>query len=275
VIAAITGTDVLEQEQLIRKNINALGGRPREEANTQPLLRVADLSYADKLKNISFSVFPGEVLGIAGLTGSGRTELLECIFGINRISSGRVFFREDPWGDISPRRAMQLGLYLIPDERQVKGLVLEHSVRHNATLPIIDRLKNWIFLSNRKSAAMTLSLATKLNIVARSMDQKVGSLSGGNQQKVVISKAIAANSRILLLDDPTIGVDVESKQEIAGFVRSYVESGERAAVFVSSELEMIAEICDRVLLIRGGRIVSQLSRASGEDITESKLLSLV
>ena len=154
VIAAITGTNVLEQEQLIRENINAHRGRPQDEGHARPLLRVAELSYADKLKNISFSVYPGEVLGIAGLTGSGRTELLESIFGINRISGGRLFFREDPWEDVSPRRAMKLGLYLIPDERQVKGLVLEHSVRRNPTLPIIDRLKSWIFLSNGKSAAM-------------------------------------------------------------------------------------------------------------------------
>jgi ribose transport system ATP-binding protein len=275
VIAAITGTDVLEQEQMIRKNISALGTRPRDEAHSRPLLRVQNLSFMNKVKNITFSVYPGEVLGIAGLTGSGRTELLESIFGINKISEGDLFIKENPWRDPSPRKAMELGLCLIPDERQVKGLVLEHSVRYNSTLPIIDMLKYWIFLSSRKSAAMALSLAKKLNIVASSIDQKVESLSGGNQQKVVISKAIAAESDILLLDDPTVGVDVESKQEIAAIVRAYVESGERAAVFVSSELEMIAEICDRVLLMRAGRIVTELTRASGEDITESKLLSLV
>jgi ribose transport system ATP-binding protein len=275
VIAAITGTDVLAQEQRIRRTIGTLGARPRGDADSQPLLRVEDLCYADRLKNISFSVHPGEVLGIAGLTGSGRTELLECLFGIVRASSGRIFFRGKLWGEVSPKKAMRLGLFLIPDERQVKGLVLEHSVRHNATLSILDRLKTWIFLSNRKGTASAVSLSRRLNIVARSVEQKVGSLSGGNQQKVVISKAIAADSRVLLLDDPTIGVDVESKQEIAAFVRSYVESGDRAAVFVSSELEMVAEICDRVLLLRAGRIVNELTRSGGEDITESRLLSLV
>jgi ABC-type sugar transport system ATPase subunit len=139
----------------------------------------------------------------------------------------------------------------------------------------LERIRGLLLLSTRKDRQHAERLVGRLNVVAASVEQRVSSLSGGNQQKVVISKALSANSTILLLDDPTIGVDVESKQEILRIVRSFASEGRNAAVFVSSELEMLSEICDRVIVLRQGRVVGELDRSRGDDLSESHLLSLV
>jgi ribose transport system ATP-binding protein len=271
VIGGITGTTQAELGEQIRERTK----EARIRRNLQPLLKVDNLHFQHKVKGVSFEIYPGEIVGIAGLTGSGRTEILEAIYGINTIREGRIFVDGEEVRRLKPYRALRKGVILIPDERQVKGLILEHSVMYNMILPILRKIRGFLFLRPKKGRTVSRELARRLNVVASSIDQRVASLSGGNQQKVVLSKAISTDSKILLLDDPTLGVDVESKQEIAKIVREYVASGKKAALFVSSELEMISEVCDRVLVLRDGRIVGALEKSENEVISESRLLSLV
>ena len=271
VISGITG---LEQSK-IGAQIKAETSEKKITKDITPLLKVEHLRYGNKVLDVSFALYPGEILGIAGLTGSGRTEILESIFGVNKDLSGKIIIKGEEFKKPTPKKALEKGLILIPDERQVKGLVLGHSVMHNIILPILHKLKELLFLNRKKSRTVAKELVGKLNVVTAGIDQKVVSLSGGNQQKVVLSKAISTDSNILLLDDPILGIDVESKQEIAKIIKNYVASGQSAAILVSSELEMISEVCDRVLVVRDGKVLNELQKSKGEDLSEAKLLSLV
>jgi ribose transport system ATP-binding protein len=271
VIIGITG---LEQTRAVAQ-IKAETSIKKDSMDLAPLLNVEHLSYGNKVFDVSFPLYPGEILGVAGLTGSGRTEILESIFGVNKDISGRIFINGEELKNNTPKRALEKGLILIPDERQIKGLVLGHSVMYNIILPILNKLKEFLLLNKKKSRSVTKELVGKLNVVTTDIDQKVLSLSGGNQQKVVLSKAISTDSNILLLDDPFLGIDVESKQEIAKIIKSFVASEQSAAILVSSELEMISEICDRVMVLRDGKVLNELQKSKGDDLSESKLLSLV
>jgi ribose transport system ATP-binding protein len=246
-----------------------------KERKSVPLLSVENLACGNKVHGVSFDVFPNEVVGLAGLTGSGRTEILESIYGVYRFQSGAIGVRGSKLKRLSPDRALKRGLILIPDERQVKGLVLSHSVMSNMILPVLKRMKRTLFLNMGMCREFAQELVDKLKVVTSGLEQRVSSLSGGNQQKVVLSKAVSTSSNVLLLDDPTLGIDVQSKQEIAKLIREYVSAGENAALFVSSELEIVSDVCDRVLVLRDGKIVAELSRKRGDDLSESKLLSLV
>ncbi len=245
------------------------------EQKTVPLLSVENLTCGNRVRGVSFDLFPNEVVGLAGLTGSGRTEILESIYGAFRFQSGEVGVRGSKLKRLSPDRALKHGLILIPDERQVKGLVLSHSVMSNMILPVLKRMKRTFFLNMGRCREFAQELVDRLKVVTSGLEQRVSSLSGGNQQKVVLSKAVSTSSNVLLLDDPTLGIDVQSKREIAKLIREYVSAGENAALFVSSELEIVSELCDRVLVLRDGKIAAELSRKRGDDLSESKLLSLV
>lgn len=233
-----------------------------------------DTVVAPRVHGVSFALRPNEILGIAGLSGSGRTELLELIFGVTQPRQGRILVNGVPLTRLTPAKAIELGMYLIPDERQTKGLVLSHSVQDNMILPVLQKVTARFLIDPHKCTELARYLTQQLNVVAASVRNRVASLSGGNQQKVVLSKAFATGSQIMLLDDPTVGVDVESKREIAQLVRQHVSSGKNGAVVVSSELEFIAELCDRVLVMREGAIVDEL-RAADEPVTEARLLALV
>jgi len=256
----------------IRKRISPI----KKNENKEPLLRVQNIQFENKFANISFEVYPGEILGIAGLTGSGKTELLETIYGINRQQQGEVFVNGEKITEMTPKKAtQQVGVALVPDERQTKGLVLEHPVIDNITLSILDRLRNVFLLNRKEQRQIARQMIEKLNIVASNIYQNVISLSGGNQQKVVLAKNLVTNSSILLLDDPTVGIDIESKREVINIVREYVSSGHRCVILVSSELEVLADVCDRVLIMKKGRIVDEIENREENPLTETKLMSLI
>jgi ribose transport system ATP-binding protein len=271
VIRGITGVE----QYRVRTQIDGKIGKIPIKKKLAPLLEIRNLHYGGKVRDVNFSLYPGEILGIAGVTGSGRTEILESIYGIHRTFTGKIFIKGEEFKKPNPKRALQKGLILIPDERQVKGLVLGHSVMHNMILPILYVLRKLFFLNIGKSRAISKDLVGKLNIVTAGIDQRVMSLSGGNQQKIVLSKAISTDSNILLLDDPILGIDVESKQEIANIIKNYVASGQNAAILVSSELEMISDLCHRILIVRDGIVVNELEKNGSGELSEAKLLSLV
>jgi ribose transport system ATP-binding protein len=268
VVESITGGVLVKKEG--STPVSRTVGRARE-----PLLKVEDLYFGTKVRGVSFELFPGEVLGIAGLIGSGRTELLETVFGINHPEKGSIFLRGKEVEIHTPERALQNGIILIPDERQLKGLILSHTVMDNMALNILDKIKRGLFTSNKKSRIMADKLVSNLKIVSQGVEVPVSSLSGGNQQKVVFSRTFARGSTILLLDDPTLGIDIETKHEIGEMIKEYVSQGENAAVLVSSELEVIVRICSRVLVLKDGKIVHEIVNDDENVITEGELVTLV
>lgn len=245
------------------------------DKGTRPLLQVDGLCYGTKIKDVSFDLYPGEVLGIAGLTGSGRTEILETLFGVNTPDRGTILFKGKGVKNLFPAKAIRHGVILIPDERQVKGLILDHTIMNNMALHVLKKIKQRLFISKKKGKKIAEKLSKDLQLVSQGVDVPVSSLSGGNQQKVVFSRTFARSSSILLLDDPTLGIDVETKQEIGKMVQEYVSNRKSAAILVSSELEIIAGICSRVLILREGKIVNEITNDKNETITEGKLVTLV
>ncbi|ORA34913.1 sugar ABC transporter ATP-binding protein [Mycobacterium aquaticum] len=229
----------------------------------------------DQLTDISFTVAEGEVVGLAGLIGSGRTELARCLFGIDPRRSGTVRVRGRAIPAHRPQDAIDAGIMLVPEDRKCEGLVGEHSVRTNMLLPSLSHLGRRPFLDDRRGRQVCHGIAQRLNIRASALNEPVLRLSGGNQQKVVFSKWLALAEvgimpEVLILDEPTAGVDIASKVDIMQLVLDLADSG-TAIVLISSELEELLAVTDRVLVMRHGRIETTLDRA---DIANEESLQL-
>lgn len=226
------------------------------------LLEVKNLKCARGIQNVSFSLYSGEVIGIAGLMGSGRTELVQAIFGINPIKEGEVIVNGRPVKTRSPGESMQSNIALIPEDRRVQGLILDHSIRDNFILPMIqlNRLTNRkVFVDDKKGTRLAENFVKSLKIRSDSIDKIVRFLSGGNQQKVVIAKWLCTDPEILLMDEPTAGVDIGTKGEILNIVRDLAKQG-KGVLFISSELQELLAVCDRVIVIKRGVVDQVLDR---------------
>ncbi len=233
-------------------------------------LEVRHLHGRGRVTDVSFAVWPGEVLGIAGLLGSGRSELIRAVFGVDPVDRGEVLVRGRRVVVRDTDDAVALGMSLVPEDRRSQGLVLEHTVKENLLLPIWKRLDRFGLIDDARADAVAADHVRNLNVKTSGLGQVVKFLSGGNQQKVVVAKSLSSRPSILLLDEPTFGIDVRSKQEIMGKVREFADAG-NAVVFVDSELAQLATICDRILVLRRGRIAGELSAAAGEEISEEVL----
>jgi ribose transport system ATP-binding protein len=240
----------------------------RGGARGRPLLRVDGLSVPGKVHAASFEVHEGEVLGIFGLVGAGRTELLRGVFGLEPRTRGNIEIDGRPARIRSPRDAIAHGLALVPEERHGQGLVLGLSVRDNICLSSLEACSRHGALSRARVARLADQYIARLGIKARDRSVAVNSLSGGNQQKVVIARALAAGSRVLLLDEPTRGVDVGAKVEIYELINQLTSEG-KAVVVVSSELPEILGLSDRILVMREGAVSAVLQR---EEATQESLL---
>jgi ribose transport system ATP-binding protein len=213
---------------------------------------------------VDLTVYAGEVVGIAGLLGSGRSALARVLFGIDPKRSGEIRVKGEAVEINSPRDAIAHGLALVPEDRLRQGLVLEHSVETNACVSILDRLSAWSFVSKAKAAAAADRQIEALRIKAASRDIAVRTLSGGNQQKVVIGKWLNAEPDIFILDEPTGGVDIGSKAEIIALVRDLAAKG-KAILVISSELSELLTAADRILVMVDGKIASETPRAAFDD----------
>ena len=232
------------------------------------LLRVRGLVSGSRLRGVDLDLRAGEIVGLAGLMGSGRSELLRAIFGIDRLEAGEISVRGRPVSIGDPDTAIGLGLALIPEDRRDEGLVMDHTIRENVLLPLVGRLSRAGIVDDREGSRVTHSHVDGLSIRCRSIDQTVSSLSGGNQQKVVLGKWLATEPHILLMDEPTAGVDIGTKGEIVAMVREFARAG-NAVIFVSSELPELLAVSDRILVMRDGRVERELSRraiAAEEDL---------
>lgn len=214
-----------------------------------------------KLPGIEFALHAGEIVGIAGLMGAGRTELCQTIFGITPAAQGSITIDGHPIAINSPQDAVRAGIALITEDRQQTGLTLSMPVRANITLAHLDGVTRNGFVSHTQEQAVAERFRTRLSIRAASVEQPVGRLSGGNQQKVVIAKWLFRDAKILLFDEPTRGIDVAAKAEVFALMDELARSG-AAILMVSSELPELLQVADRILVMRDGAIVTELPRTT-------------
>jgi rhamnose transport system ATP-binding protein len=234
------------------------------------LLEVRDLSRAGAFKNISFNIRAGEVVGLAGLVGAGRSEVAQAIFGIDHADSGSVLIDGQPLPAGSIKAAMARGIALVPEDRQHLGLVLPMTVGQNLTMAVLRTLTVGGFVSASRQRELENRLMKDLSIKAANASVATETLSGGNQQKVMLGKWLAPNPRILLLDEPTRGIDVGAKAEVHRLVRELAAKG-MATLLISSELPELLSLSDRIVVMRQGIVSGELS---GENATQEKLLEL-
>ncbi|WP_439647310.1 sugar ABC transporter ATP-binding protein [Antarcticirhabdus aurantiaca] len=270
-VADVALKDTSEAEVIARmvgRELAAAGhkGFAREEV----VLDVANLTRGSAVKNTSFKLRRGEVLGISGLVGAGRTELLRLIAGVDRPDSGAIRVENKPLALGRPRAAIAAGLGLLPEERKRDGIVARRSVRSNIALSSMHRFSRGGFVKKRALSRESERLMRELNLRPLDIERPIGQFSGGNQQKAIIGRWIAAGARILLFDEPTRGIDVGAKAEIYALIEKLASEG-RSMIVVSSELPEILRVSDRVLVMREGTIAGILER---EAISEEAIVAL-
>ncbi|HEY8596764.1 MAG TPA: sugar ABC transporter ATP-binding protein [Devosiaceae bacterium] len=233
---------------------------PKAEAEIGgTILSVTGFSHPTEFDDISFDLRRGEVLGFYGLVGAGRTELMEAIFGLKTRSAGELSIDGRPISIRSPRQAMAAGLAYVPEDRQRHGGILGFSIGANLSLPILDRLSRWGLLSARREEALANEYGRKIEVKAANWAQKLEELSGGNQQKVVLGKWLATQPRIVILDEPTKGIDVGTKSSVHRLIGDLVRQG-LSVIMVSSELEEVLGMADRMVVMSRGKISAILDR---------------
>jgi len=245
--------------------------RPPADDEREELLRVEGLTEPGVVEDASFVLRAGDLLGIAGLVGSGRTELARLVFGADRASTGRVLLRGRPLRLRGPRDAMRAGVVLLPEDRRNQGAVHTFSVRKNVTLPTLPRFRVAPGVGVPSPPAerrAVRDLIERLDIKVASPEHPIRYLSGGNQQKVVLAKWLESGADVFVFDEPTHGIDVEAKEEIYRLMVGLAERG-KGVVFISSEFPELVATCNRVLVMREGRIVGEVE---GDAVTESALI---
>jgi ribose transport system ATP-binding protein len=249
IIFKMVGRD-LQQEQLRH------GLKPGPVA-----LRVAGLTVGEKVRDVSFEIHRGEILGVAGLMGSGRTETMRAVFGADRADRGRIYLygSNQPVEISRPRNAVQKGIALLTEDRKEQGLLLSLAVRKNISLARLYDISRFGWLNISKERAVAEKYVNALSVRCSSTEQTVGELSGGNQQKVVIAKWMYRDCDILIFDEPTRGIDVGAKFEIYHMLAKLAEKG-KAIVFVSSDLKELMAVCDRIMVMSAGRVAGTFVR---------------
>jgi rhamnose transport system ATP-binding protein len=225
-----------------------------------PVIEVRNLTRHPQTEDVSFTVRSGEIVGMAGLVGSGRSETAQCIFGILQPDSGEILVEGKQVRIGSPQQAMKLGIAYVPEDRGTQGLVREMKIRENLSMAILDSFTRFGFVIKRNEKKNGDELIEQLNIIATSGEQVVNKLSGGNQQKVVVGKWLATKPKMLIVDEPTRGVDVGAKAEIHRLLSELAQQG-LGILMISSELPEVLGMSDRVLVMRRSRLVAEFSRS--------------
>ena len=236
-----------------------------------PLMEVNHLYCDNGVKDVSFKLFSGEVLGVAGLMGSGRTELAQTLFGITPAQAGEIKVKGQPTRITSAEKSMQARIAFIPEDRRLQGLITMHTIKDNFELPLIilRRLnRQKLFVNDRKASDLANDYVEKLKIRCDSIFKEIRLLSGGNQQKVVIAKWLSTEPEILIMDEPTAGVDIGTKTEILEMARNLANEG-KGVLIISSELQELLSICDRIVIVKNGTITNEMPR--NEIRSEDKL----
>ena len=236
----------------------------------EPILQVEHLSDGNMVKDVSFELKKGEILGFAGLVGAGRSESMQAIFGLTKKYSGtvRLFGKEVHF--TRPVQALEHGMALVPEDRKLDGLYHVQSVKYNSTIEVLGDFIKGVFLDSKKESDIAQNYVRMMNTKTPTLEQKIGNLSGGNQQKVMIGRWLATNPSVLILDEPTRGVDVGAKAEIYAIMNYLVKQG-LSIIMISSELPEIINMSDRVYVMANGKVSGCLSH---EEVSQEKIMSL-
>ncbi|EGL38127.1 sugar ABC transporter ATP-binding protein [Oribacterium sp. oral taxon 108] len=235
------------------------------------ILRVESLNAGPKVRDISFSLYEGEILGIAGLMGAGRTEMTRALFGVDEKTSGKIYLFGEEVKTNTPKDSIELGMALIPEDRRKDGLCTDLSIRENISLPNLDSMKKSLgVLSKDLELKISEDTIKSLNVKAKDREMISKNLSGGNQQKVVLGKWLVRNPKVILFDEPTRGIDIGAKVEIYQIMNELKKKGV-GVLFISSEMEEVLGMSDRILIFCDGRITGELSR---EEANQENILKL-
>ncbi len=263
-------------ETNLARVIAAMVGREIETTATKTaggagdvLLEVKELS-SHKLRGVSFELRAGDVLGIAGLVGSGRSSLARALFGLDPTARGGIRFRGDDYLPESPAHAIHCGLGLLPEDRRTQGILPRMSVEENTTISVLSRLQSFGFVKRGQERREACEVNSRLRVTTASAETAIGTLSGGNQQKVLLARWLLADPLVMILDDPTRGVDIGAKREIHGVIRSFCDAG-KGVILMSSELPELLHCSDRILVLREGQVAGVLARAAA---TQEQIMAL-
>lgn len=262
---AITVSEIVRH--MVGRNIESLFPKQRA-AVRDTVLEVRGLSRGYAFRDITFAVRSGEIVGFAGLVGSGRSEIARAIFGIDPVDSGHVLISGQVVVIKSPDDARQHGIAYVPEDRHEQGLILDFSIASNISLPSLRRLSRFLVVDSRRERSLALDYMRKLDVRAKDASQIVSSLSGGNQQKVVIAKWLATTPILLILDEPTAGIDIGAKAEVHRIMSDLAAAG-MAIVLISSELPELLSMADRILVLHEGRIADVMDHG---DATQERVM---
>jgi len=262
----------------LQRMIKGMVGRELEQNTTkrvQPdskktVLKVEGLTRKNEFKDISFEVTEGEIFGIAGLVGAGRTELVSTIFGDRRLDSGTIFFEGRPVKITNPKKAIKMGIGYLPEERRNFGILPSLNIRENITIPNLNRFFRFPVIDKKAERSVVDKFTNKVRVKMTSAEDLLTQLSGGNQQKVILSRWLAINSKLLILDEPTRGIDVLAKEEIHQLIRECADNG-MTVLIVSSEMEELINICGRILIMHEGECKGFVN---AEDVNPEKILHI-
>jgi simple sugar transport system ATP-binding protein len=269
--------------KMMGKEFSGFKSAPREQVNgtetaaaagtkrKTTFLKATRLGRKGVINPFNLEIKAGEIVGLAGLLGSGRTELAQVLFGVHKPESGQYEINGRRQTVSNPRRAIELGLGFCPEDRKTHGIVAELTIRENIILALQAK-KGWLrFISRKKQEELADHYIKALNIVTPSREQKIKNLSGGNQQKVILARWLAANPQLLILDEPTRGIDIGAKTEILKYVTSLSEQG-LSILFISAELSEIVRCASRLAVLRDRKLIKELT---GADIDESKIMQTI
>jgi len=255
---------------IVGQELQSIDHKIGRECRKETCLSVEGLSRDGEFQDISLQVRPGEILGIYGLMGSGRSEFLNCIYGLTLPDSGSVMLKGKPLPTGVPASTIAAGMSLVTEDRKESGLVLNGSVMANIALSAYKSLSSWSLISARKENELAQQMVKRLHIKTASVNLPVESMSGGNQQKVVLAKCLSTQPICLLCDEPTRGIDEGAKQEIYHLLDEFVRAG-GAAIVVSSEAPELLHLSDRIAVFKGGRLVTISTDTA---LSQEALLSL-
>jgi len=255
-----------------KKIVSSAFDYKEKEHRQETLLEVRNLSKIGNFKDINFKLQPGEIIGITGILGSGRTELALSLFGLNKPDSGEIYINGKLVKINSPQDAIDLGLSYLPEDRLNQGLFVKQSIQDNAIVTILKRLLNkFRLLSDSKKYKSAKEWVEELNVITPSLEAAAQTLSGGNQQRLVIAKWLATNPKIFILDSPTVGIDIASKSNIHNIIKELAKK-DIGVIIISDEIPEIIHNCNRIVVMKEGRIVKEVDTA---DITADELFNIL
>jgi len=255
---------------IVGRSINDVYGKHKTEKG-DVILKAEHLSAGKMVQDVSFELHKGEILGFAGLVGSGRSEVMRAIFGIDRLESGKVYMDGKVLKNHSPSDTIDAGIGFVPEDRNLLGLILGMNVRENITLPDLDNNNQYSIINKTEETQITDFYVGSMKIKASNIEQQIKTLSGGNQQKIVVAKWLATHPKVLILDEPTRGIDINAKHEIYELMNRLTKDGV-GIIMVSSEMSEILGMSDRIMVMYGGKIAEELSR---EEATQEKIMEII